>query len=145
MPTVAAPMLSGVSEQQPKDDGEGVEDLFSFLGDFNEEKKKPSHALKGADLLANMADMLTSEIDSMFGDDYKPPSSLVTSPVTLSTFNKTPAVAVAAEPRVRKLANNPLMKAAKDTVSPRSSFAKVLAFYFRRSCFPHLLPIAWFG
>ncbi|TPX50841.1 hypothetical protein SeLEV6574_g00644 [Synchytrium endobioticum] len=111
IPAATAPKLHKVAEISSDDDG-GVEDLFSFLGDFKDERKKPARAMKGAALLADMADMLTSEIDAMFDDNKKPPNGIVTSSVLMNLFNKTPAVAAAAEPRVRKLANNPLMRAA---------------------------------
>ncbi|TPX36113.1 hypothetical protein SmJEL517_g01598 [Synchytrium microbalum] len=109
VPVAAAPKLAKMVEQP--DDGGGVDDLFSFLGDFNNDKKKAA-PLKGAALLANMADMLTSEIDSMFDDGPPKPSSQNMSPGYALLNLMKPVAAAAAEPKVKKLTNNPLARAA---------------------------------
>lgn len=65
MPTALPTDLATSLTTEKKEEGQ-IDNLFAFLGDFNPTKR--SAAFKGADVLAQMADELTADIDSMFDD-----------------------------------------------------------------------------
>ncbi|KAJ3090132.1 cytochrome c oxidase subunit 1 [Quaeritorhiza haematococci] len=58
-------LLKEVEEKVTKEEG-AVEDMFSFLGEFDPSKRKAQ--FKGSDALVRMALNLTSEIDALFND-----------------------------------------------------------------------------